>query len=158
MPSNYGNVYVADLMRDVGNAVDMNYLPEGSGAEHQDIDNAFRDKFDYTSATDINYSQSGSYNTIKSELNNNRPVILSGYNIMNVSWFGLIVEYRQGHEWVCDGYRTVENPCYGTQLFFNMNWGWNGSYNGWYGFADWYISGYNKNFRYYTRAIINIQP
>ena len=56
-------------------------------------------------AQNIDYN--GSYWTIQSEINQGRPVILSGYNQSNSSWFGLVVEYNEGHEWVCDGFNET---------------------------------------------------
>lgn len=49
---------------------------------------------------------------IKNELNLGRPVIYTGAGP------------EGGHAWVCDGYREDN--------YFSMNWGWGGSYNGYY--------------------------
>ena len=165
MPNTFANNEVARLMRDVGNSVSMNYSDIGSGAKHEDIPPAMINTFSFASAQNIDYT-SGSYSAIESELNSNRPVILSGYNVKNTSWLGLVVEYQEGHEWVCDGYSSVSYRwCNsdGSQggidnLYFHMNWGWDGTANGFYGFDNWAPSGTAFNFQYFRRAIINIHP
>lgn len=165
MPNTFADNEVARLMRDAGSSVNMDYNDNGSGAKHEDIPPAMINTFTFSSAQNINYSL-GSYSTVQSELNSSRPVILSGYNTRNTSWFGLVVEYQEGHEWVCDGFQDIDvfwcNPD-GTQggagyLYFHMNWGWDGTSNGWYAFDNWAPSGTNFNFQYYRRAIINIHP
>ena len=164
MPNNWANNDVAILMRDAGSSVNMNYADNGSGANHDNISSAMRNAFGYASAQSINYN--GSYGTIRNEINQGRPVILSGYNQKNSSWFGLVVEYNEGHEWVCDGFNETniyfcgsEGQQYGNgYLHFHMNWGWEGASNGWYSFDNWAPSGTNFNFQYYKRAIINLHP
>jgi len=165
MPNTFGNTEVARLMSDAGLSVGMNYNDNGSGANHANIPGALINTFGYSSAQNINYSLS-SYSTVESQLGWGRPVILSGYNVKNTSWFGLVVEYQEGHEWVCDGFSATDyfwcNPD-GTSggagyLYFHMNWGWDGGSNGWYGFDNWAPWGTGLNFQYYRRAIINIHP
>lgn len=152
-------------MRDAGSSVNMNYSDNGSGAKHEEIPPAMINTFTFSSAQNISYGI-GSYSTIQNEINYSRPVILSGYNVKNSSWLGLIVEYQEGHEWVCDGYSDTEYYwCNqdGSQggagyLYFHMNWGWDGTSNGFYGFDNWAPYGTGFNFQYYRRAIINIHP
>jgi len=165
MPNTSGNTEVARLMRDAGSSVNMNYSDNGSGAKHEEIPPAMINTFTFSSAQNISYGI-GSYSTIQNEINYSRPVILSGYNVKNSSWLGLIVEYQEGHEWVCDGYSATEYYwCNqdGSQggagyLYFHMNWGWDGTSNGFYGFDNWAPYGTGFNFQYYRRAIINIHP
>lgn len=163
MPNNWSDNEVARLMRDAGTSVGMNYGDNGSGANHNNIAGALINTFGYGSAQGIDYN--GSYWTIQSEINQGRPVILSGYNQSNSSWFGLVVEYNEGHEWVCDGfnetniYYCINGQQYGNgYLQFHMNWGWDGNSNGWYGFDTWAPTGTGLNFQYYKRAIINLHP
>lgn len=54
----------------------------------------------------------GWYNIIKNELRLGRPLLYTGFGPDG------------GHAWVCDGYREDN--------YFYMNWGWGGSYNGYY--------------------------
>lgn len=85
--------------------------------------------FAYSSSQNVNYRKIN-YQTIRNEIDARRPVILSGYNIRKTSWFGLIVKYKEGHEWVCDGfsdtdiYSCVDGVQYGAgYLHFHINWG-----------------------------------
>jgi len=77
------------------------------------------------------------FNTVKTYLLNNSPVFIYGGN----------------HGWVCDGYFYSEeiipnlldpnNPKIVIKNFLHMNWGWSGSYNGWYDEATtWSPPGY----------------
>ena len=102
---------------------------------------------------------SSRYNTIKSELNSSRPVILSGYNVRD-TFLGFPTRYEQGHEWVCDGYQETYSNGYGY-LYFRMNWGWDGNRDGWYAFNNWTITfanGSTVHYQYYKRAIVGIRP
>jgi hypothetical protein len=166
MPNTFGSTEVARLMSDAGTAVGMNYGGNASGAKHEDIPGALKNTFGYTSATNIDYGLS-SYSTVESNIGARRPVILSGYNVKNTSWFGLSVKYEEGHEWVCDGYRRYsytfcnEDGSFGgggSYLYFHMNWGWGGTSDGWFGFDSWAPTGTTYNFKYYRRAIVNIYP
>jgi hypothetical protein len=165
MASNWGTFETARLMSDIGTSVSMSYSDNGSGAPHENIPGSFKNTFGYASATNIDY-QLNSYSTVQSNLNYSRPVLLCGYNTKNTSWFGMVVEYQDGHEWVCDGY--LETQYYWcnsdgtgggvTYLSFHMNWGWDGASDGWYGFDNWAPSGTNRNYQYARRAIVNIYP
>ncbi|MBE9467296.1 MAG: Spi family protease inhibitor [Bacteroidetes bacterium] len=98
------------------------------------------DKFGFTSASFADYN----YQTVKSNLWYNKPVILSG----------------GGHAWFCDGYKTVGyywDDCTGTEyLYFYMKWGSYGIYDGWFC--------YNKfnpgifNFSEDEKMVYNIYP
>lgn len=165
MPNNFAVWETADLMRDVGLSVGMDYATAGSGAPHEAIDDALRNSFGYATAQDAGYGLS-SYDHVRQQLSSNRPVLLCGYNDKNTSWFGLVVEYSTGHEWVCDGYIDTDiywcNPD-GSQggagyLSFHMNWGWNGTSNGWYAFNSWAPTGQGLNFQYARKMITNIHP
>ncbi len=120
MPNLIGTNETAQLMRDIGDAVDMNWGCSSSGAEPTAIVPALKEDFGYSMANYSNYNR----NTVVYELNRNRPVILGGYG-------------TGGHAWVCDGY-VSSTYCNGTSyLVFHMNWGWKyGDWNGYYGFND----------------------
>ncbi|NOQ27486.1 MAG: hypothetical protein GQ564_19155 [Bacteroidales bacterium] len=141
---------IARLMRDVGNSVDMDYDCDGSGAATKDVDDALED--------DFNYSNGGDYDdfinkieTVKSNLRYNQPVIFAGCQEQYLG--GLW--YTGCHAWVCDGYRTFSNNCYGW-LYFHMNWGWNGSSNGWFGISSWTPG--TRDYKYNQRVVVNIHP
>lgn len=162
MPNNSANDEVMDLMLDCGDAVNVDYDCDGSGASTSDIPSALINNFDYVSASYAGYA----YNTVRNEIQNNHPVILSGGH--NGGWwiFGV---YEDGHAWVADGtlelfyYKCVYNPYYKeyelvntvNYLYFNMNWGWDGSYNGWFAFNNFNPGSWT--FNYQTKMVYNIR-
>lgn len=142
MPNSYGSSETSRLMRDIGNAVDMNYGCSGSGASMNDAKNALKNNFGYSNSVSlINFDRELLSQQLKLWDN---PVILSGGN----------------HAWVCDGYKRykhiwIHNPGsiyeYTTyefsQYYLSMNWGWGGSFDGWYLYNDFTpgSSNYNSN-------------
>lgn len=78
--------------------------------------------------------------TIYNELVAGRPVIIRGASADNTG----------GHFFIADGYRTKDNK-------YHINWGWTGSYNGWYALSALSPSqGYD--YSYHAGATIGIQP
>ncbi|MBO4646207.1 MAG: C10 family peptidase [Bacteroidales bacterium] len=132
---------VAKLIYHCAVAVDMGFAAEGSGAQTADARSALRDYYKY--ANDIEYLSrgggwggwgggGGGYTTeqwiqiLKQDLNQNRPVIYSGYS------------EEGGHAFVCDGYNTSD--------LFHFNWGWGGVNNGYFTVEsanDAAVGGYN---------------
>lgn len=108
--------------------------------------------FGYPGAHKINYYQTSNYENVKNELRANRPVIFSGGRKGN--WL-IFPVFRDGHQWVCDGFRSIQD-CQSGSLFFHMNWGWYGDSDGWYGFQ-----GFNPgvhDFNYKSEVIVGIHP
>lgn len=131
MPNSSGTNETAELMRDIGDAVDMNYQCSGSGAQMNDAKNVFMNTFDYTTAQLNSYS----YSTVVSEIQAERPVILAGYTLGEDCWWIFCIDdLENGHAWVCDGTLIPpycpEHPDY--RHYLHMNWGWNGSFNGYF--------------------------
>ncbi len=162
MNNTSGSTATALLMKDIGTAVSMDYDCDGSSAQTSDAASALTGTFGYSTASYGNYD----YNTVRSEVKNfNRPVILRGGR--NSGWwiFGV---YADGHAWVCDGTRETEywrcyqdgGNLYSTPyigyLYLHMNWGWGGSYNGFYAFNNFNPG--SHTFNYKTRQIVNIKP
>lgn len=153
MPSGSGNSEVQRLMRDVGDAVLMNYGCGASSANHGLVPNALKQSFGFTSASLAGYNSQILINNIS----NNWPVFLKGCDV-------------DCHAWVCDGYdQTNYTYCdNGTQYiatyyYFHMNWGWHetwggSDYNGWFSSNNWNISGLNRNFQYAQDIIYNMHP
>ncbi|MEA3478639.1 MAG: C10 family peptidase [Bacteroidota bacterium] len=75
-------------------------------------------------------------NLLKEELENSRPVIYRGTGTNGV------------HGWVCDGYDA--------EGLFHMNWGWGGSFDGYFEMSDLHPGGYIFNEGH--KALINITP
>jgi peptidase C10-like protein/Spi protease inhibitor/type IX secretion system substrate protein len=119
---------VAILMYHCGVSVDMDYDPNGSGADALSIETggqpcsqiALVQYFKYDSATiqgyqktEGHYSDTAWVSLIKIDLNAGRPVIYEGDD-----------STQGGHCWVCDGYDVNNN--------LHMNWGWSGADDGYF--------------------------
>ncbi len=151
MPNNFGTMDTAELMRDVGDAVNMNWGCNGSGANTQaEAASSLTGDFGYSSALYAGYN----HTTVKNNLNQGRPVILKGGE--NTGWwiFGI---YSNGHAWVCDGYNSSFYCETGTSyLYLHMNWGWDGTFNGMFAFNNWNPGGFT--FNYQPGMVYNIAP
>lgn len=116
---------VATLMYHCGVSVNMNYGPNGSGAQSQDVETAMRSYFGYCGAK---YRQKSSYSEeawialLKAELDLSHPLYYSGAN------------GDSGHAFVCDGYDNNDR--------MHFNFGWSGSGDGYYTVAD--VNGFNQ--------------
>lgn len=110
------NTSVATICRHAGVAVDMQYAPDGSGAYSEDVPAALINYFRYSNTAQIYNKSSYSSNTwdtmMRGEIDNSRPVYYSGSGPAG------------GHAFVIDGYQGTSS--------FHVNWGWNGSYNGYF--------------------------
>lgn len=122
-----------------GVAVDMHYAPAGSGAYMNKVPNAMETYFKYSTSC---YYQDRPSNlttwqtTLRGELDAKRPLIYSGQGADG------------GHAWVCDGYQGTDQ--------FHMNWGWGGSYNGYYTLNNLNPGG--SAFNSQQGAVLSIQP
>jgi len=124
-----------------GVAVNMNYDPNGSGASTRDVLFAMSSYFKYDPATLelITYDSTQAteyFNKIKTEIDNGRPIYYDGYGESG------------GHAWVCDGYDDNNK--------IHINWGWGGSYNGYFLLSDMAPGTYD--FTEGNSMIIGIQP
>ncbi len=136
---------VATLMSHAGISVNMNYAAGGSGAYNTDVPGALINYFAYQpSAEAKNRSMFPSDATwdalIKAEMDQGRPCLLAGDNAGVAG---------SGHEFVCDGYNSPVNH-------FHINWGWSGSFNGYF-----YLTALNPstdNFSSDRQATIRIRP
>lgn len=146
------NSAVATLMYHCGVAVDMEYSPSGSGAwvnqypwtQGQTVNHpicaetALRNYFGYSSVqgkSPIVYNTNDWLVQIRLELNNRRPMLYSGGNATTA------------HAWVMDGYDNAS--------MFHMNWGWGGSYDGY--FAIWAMNPGSYQFNDNTGVLIGIE-
>lgn len=106
------------LMYHVGVALNMNYSPNGSGASSSDVPRALVNYFKYDAGISMksrtSYSLTGWKNLLKNELNAGRLVYHRGY----------CPDPSAGHAFVIDGYDVND--------LFHVNWGWSGSYNGYF--------------------------
>ena len=113
------NEYLARLLYHCGVAVEMHYGIDGSGSYAWNIPSTIDDYFGFSDDADYisksNYSDATWLNIIKNQLDNGWPTEYDGSSDDG------------GHSWICDGYD-------GDML--HMNWGWNGSGNGYYDIND----------------------
>ncbi len=157
---------VATLLYHVGVAIDMDYGVSGYGGSNAytinesnvpnlfgttsvpSAENALRYYFKYRSnAHHILYSDGSDAQWIsimQNELNNSRPIIYSGRDSTG------------GHSFVCDGYNE--------QNQFRINWGWGGSYDGYFSVGAFTPGGggagsnSNHQYSYDNIAILGIRP
>ncbi|MEM6829077.1 MAG: C10 family peptidase, partial [Bacteroidota bacterium] len=152
MPDLSGTMETARLMRDAGDAVNMDWGCNGSGADTRgEVASSFVHDFGYSSASYADFNRE----TVKQQLRWNRPVILRGGRKSGWWIFGT---YADGHAWVCDGYRSSFFCETGTgYLYLHMNWGWSSTQlNGWFAFNNWNPS--NHTFNYKRGMVYNIRP
>ena len=147
------NDAVATLMYHCGVAVEMSYNSDGrgsSGAYVVDVgygrasaEKALKTYFGYASTvTGKIWGQSTSTatwsNMLKTELDNQRPVLYAGY----------VPNGGGGHAFVCDGYDSNNK--------FHFNWGWGGQANGYFSLTA--LTPGNYNFSDGQQAVIGIKP
>lgn len=131
---------VATLVYHCGVGMNMDYSSAGSGA----FDNAARVNF----VNHFNYQNATAYalrdlctpsdwiEMLKSDLDAERPIFYTGSGAVG------------GHAFVCDGYDASD--------YFHFNWGWGGSYNGFYALDALNPGSYSFNTG--QAAILNISP
>jgi hypothetical protein len=153
MPLDYATSTTASLISDIHDAIGNVYSGEPSYScsatgvsTLTDMGSVLISQFNYSNAIKATYN----YNTVKSNLYYNLPVLLAGSNASG-----------GGHMWVCDGYTTTQHffdDCTGISfLYFHMNWGWDdGAYNGYYAYNNFNPS--NTNYNSNKRMVYNINP
>ena len=154
---------VATLMYHVGVAIDMNYGGEtigGSAAYTNDVATALVDYFgykntlEYVNTCDWDYTHeewvisepaATTAQRMRDDLAKGHPIVVGGSS-ESASF---------GHEFVFEGYDK-------NGLFY-VNWGWGGSYNGYYAIDDLEpggsgIGGNGAGYSHYLDYIIGIEP
>lgn len=161
MPNNYGTTTTASLIKDIHDAITINMFGNEYPAINYDCDgtgvssnyntaSVFTNKFGYSTANQGGYNRE----IVKQQLRWNRPVILSGGR--KSGWW-IFSSYKDGHMWVCDGYRSSYYCETGTgYLYFHMNWGWRGLHNSWYAYNNFNPS--NRTYNYKVKMVYNIKP
>lgn len=138
--SNY-NTPVATLMYHCGVSVDMSYSTSGSGAYSGTAASSMKRFFDYSHtlylASKNSYADTTWRDLIKSEIDLGHPLYYSGYPSSG-----------GGHAFNCDGYQGTDH--------FHFNWGWGGSYNGYFYLND--LTPGTHDYTYSQVAIINAYP
>jgi hypothetical protein len=123
---------VATLLYQLGVSVDMDFGPDGSGMWNHKAAYSLRTYFKYGPETQYIFRDSTSIawdSVLISNLNAGKPLYYAG-------WEG--VGSTSGHAFVCDGYQDT--------AYFHFNWGWSGSYNGYFYLNQLNPGGSNFNF------------
>ena len=135
---------VAKLGRYCGQAVEMDYDPEGSGAYTWDQLDAMLN-FGFRNTAQL-VQRSGSSSQwearIKTELDAGRPILYSASD-----------PSAGGHAFICDGYNSNN--------YFHFNYGWYGTCDGWYlstALNMYHRDGDYLQFNSGHQMIIGIQP
>ncbi len=140
MPNTYGNNAVSKLLYHCAVSVNMIFGPSGSGAYTSYVAPALKNYFGYdTSAKYVSkssYTNSAWRSLMRGQIDAGQPVVYRGSG-------------SGGHAFNVDGYKTSNNT-------FHLNWGWSGSYNGYYLLEDLTPGGYSFNSG--QGAIIDIRP
>ncbi len=144
---------VAGLMADIGVAVAMQYSPTGSGAysssycviDSVSAETAFRRHFLYDpglhSVFKAMMSDAQWRAIATAELEAGRPIFYAGQG------------NRGGHAFVVDGVDTMQ--------LFHVNWGWNGSYNGYYNLDSLVIGTVGEGYAAFNRdneMLVGVAP
>lgn len=107
---------LAKVLYHLGISVSMMYSPTGSGAYSQDVPNAMVSYFGYNQSairrSKNQFTNANWENLLKSNLDKKWPMYYSGSGSGG------------GHAFVCDGYQGTNH--------FHFDWGWSGSYNGYF--------------------------
>ncbi|NVO19350.1 MAG: C10 family peptidase [Bacteroidetes bacterium] len=133
------NFQMAQLQSHLGISVDMMYSPSGSGAYSDDAANALKTYFGYDSNLHLEYAPSPIdetwKSTLRTELEAGHPLYYHGFG-------------TGGHAFNVDGYQGTD--------YFHFNWGWSGSYNGYFYLDNLNPGGYS--FTEGQGAIVGIVP
>lgn len=135
------NDAVAILLHHLGVSVDMVYGPNGSGMYNHKAAYSLRTFFKYGPETQYVYRDSTGMDwdsLLTDHLDKNIPMYYAGWSVPNIN----------GHAFVCDGY---QDPYY-----YHFNWGWSGSYDGYF-YTDNLTPG-GSNFNLAQEVIINAFP
>jgi hypothetical protein len=123
---------VAEFIHDIGTLVLMNYTPNSSSANFNNVANCWN-SFGYHYLSD---NSTADFDSVKTDISNGYPVYMRGtrYYYENGQYC------YSGHAWVVDGVlikgfpQMVLNnrPAMIYQNLIHCNWGWNGNCNGYF--------------------------
>ena len=134
--------FLGNLMLYCGQAVEMNYGVDESGADTSIIPELLKNIFAYPDGAQFvikdEYTEEEWDNLMYAEMAGGRPVIYSG--------FGEQMTGYGGHAFVIDGYDSGR---------YHVNWGWDGQSNGFFMLTGLNVTGASYND--YQDAVIGIQ-
>ncbi len=136
------NLDVAQLLYHAGVSINMGYTANSSAAFTTDVKTALVKKFKYANTVQFKYKSAYTDiqwdNLIRAELDAQRVVIITGTDPVA----------NAGHAFIADGYQGTNS--------FHINWGWNGSSDGYFLLNALSPSSYSFNTN--VGAIIGIKP
>nr|NQU90680.1 C10 family peptidase [Bacteroidota bacterium] len=135
------NLAVAELLFHLGVSVDMVYGPNGSGMYNHKAAYSLGTYFKYSPETQYVYRDSTSMDwdsLLITHLDQKIPMYYAGWSVPNIN----------GHAFVVDGYQGDH--------FYHFNWGWSGSYDGYFYTEELTPGG--SNFNLAQELIINCFP
>jgi hypothetical protein len=138
---NHSNVEVAEVIYHLGVSVDMVYGPNGSGMYNHKAAYTLKTFFKYSPETQYVFRDSTTMDwdsLLVSHLDRNIPLYYAGWSVPDTN----------GHAFVCDGYQGED--------FYHFNWGWGGSYDGYF-YTDNLTPGGNF-FNLAQELVINAVP
>ena len=135
---------VADMLEHVGKAIHADYKPTSTGVNYKDYEQRLMTVFRLGDNIRPIYASKLGLATfceqVRKELEEGRPVMMTGCNSSNTA----------AHSFLCDGYRSSDDK-------FHYNWGWGGTYNGWFKMGALKPTS-SINYSYYKRAYVGINP
>ncbi len=132
---------IAQLLYHIGVSCDLVYGPNGSGMYNHKADYAFRTYFKYSPQTQYVFRDSTTMDwdsLLITHLDRKMPLYYAGWSVPNIN----------GHAFVCDGYQGSG--------YYHFNFGWGGSFNGYYYTNNLTPGG--SNFNLAQEVIINCHP
>lgn len=137
------NSAIAELLFHLGVSVNLDYGPNGSGMFNHSAATALHTFFGYDTTTEYIFRDTAIHtnwkNLVLTHLDNNIPLYYAGWaDTINVS----------GHAFVCDGYQDT--------TWFHFNWGWGGSYDGYFMLDD--LTPSLNDFTLDHELILNLVP
>jgi len=135
------NMSIAELLYHLGVSVDMVYGPDGSGMYNHKAAYSLRTYFKYSPETQYVFRDSTSMDwdsLIVAHLDQGIPMYYAGWSVPNIN----------GHAFVLDGYQD--------SAYYHFNWGWGGSYDGYF-YTDNLTPG-GSNFNLAQELIIHAVP
>lgn len=146
---------VAKFVADVACACKMNFDPKASATTDLNVALALKNNFDYDPSlrlVDHSYYSTEEWAALlRSELDEGRPVYLSGANVSSTADGDML----SGHAFVCDGYNA--------DGLFHINWGWGGTSDGYFALTSLNpqkqgAGGSAGGYSFMSNAIVGIQP
>lgn len=140
---------VAQLMVDVGKAINSNYAPGGTGSTDMDAARGLVNVFNYSPQIKIFKRNECTYDefisVIRENLEARQPLVHCGQ----------AQSYAAGHAFVCDG--IDENN------YVHIDWGWDGAFNGFFDLGSMApggtgIGGGQDRYNVHQSVIANIRP